>query len=275
MKLTFDPNYVNAMKDKDSTLMLNPSTANAAEFKSYTCAFMLDVSQSLSLLRDLNIKLDTVLANYEGMISKINGLEVKVIDLETAATAKDAEILELTTKVNNQELRIKGLEEKMDAATACAAKVNVLDKELVLAKSSCLSLERYTRSFNLRFLNIPENPNEKTEDTIKLVNRKIKDITGLDIPMEYGHRSGAKTPGSNKPRCVIARFASRQDKRLILSKRKNFFENNVPLFEDLPPADLEEKRKYAEAINRKFLANHKVAFRQGHWICDGVIFRGK
>ena len=191
--------------------------------------------------------------------------------MKTGVAHRDAEINDL--RAENASLRemIESNERDSDRKFAdLSAKLSVLTRD---SRKASLNNERHSRSFNLRAFNIPEEANEKTERTIELINQQIKRVTGLDIEIEYGHRTGQKkTDGSH--RGVIFRFASRQDRWKVFGKRGEFFTKGIPLYEDLPAADLEEKKKHSAAIKDLYDAKHKVAFVRGHWYVDGNVFNG-
>ena len=68
-------------------------------------------------------------------------------------------------------------------------------------KERCLHLERYSRDFNLRFLNIPEEPEE---DCVKKLQNVLYDTLGYQANIENTHRTGRTRSG--KPRHIIAKF---------------------------------------------------------------------
>ena len=67
-----------------------------------------------------------------------------------------------------------------------------------------LSLERYSRDFNLRFYNIPEDSNENCIEKLKTI---LSNDLGIKPVIENAHRiGGPRTGASNDPRPVIAKF---------------------------------------------------------------------
>ena len=88
------------------------------------------------------------------------------------------------------------------------------------------------------------------------------------VKIENAHRVGEFTPGRN--RAIIARFNDRPELRLVLSKRKEFFNMGLPVFADLCKEDLEEKKKYAGEMRRLFNEeNKRVYFDRGCWYVEG------
>ena len=233
----------------------------------------------MKLMNEMNLKLDEAIQGNIARDVKISQLIVDVGDLKTGVAHRDGEIEDLRRE--NLQLKAAIIQNQTDVDARFSelnSKILACSRESTKAS---LNNERHSRSFNLRAFNIPEEPNEKTDKTIKLINDTIKRITGADIKIEYGHRTGKKrvpADGANQgvaqPRGVIFRFMSRQDRWTVFSKRRDFFRANIPLYEDLPEKDLEEKKKHAEAIQTLYDDHHKVAFIRGRWYVDGQEFRG-
>ena len=73
-----------------------------------------------------------------------------------------------------------------------------------------LSLERYSRDFNLRFYNIPEDSNENCIEKLKII---LSNDLGIKPVIENAHRiGGPRTGASNDPRPVIAKFLYRPER---------------------------------------------------------------
>ena len=288
MKFVFDQSIVESLgeqekscleNNEDLTFQLSGKTS-AGDFRAFTTNYMIDLTkslESLKLLPGLVEKLDTNLANHTHLLGEFNALKTKVGILETDLQDKNEEVEELTTKVNSLELELNQLKltvnkNRSDSDREIEKLQADLQKGLSMAKSKNVELERYTRSFNLRLMKLPEGPREKTPETIRLIDQVIEDITGKDIRIEYGHRTGAKS--DEGPRGVVFRLFSRQEKYELLNDRKKFFAAGLPLYEDLPPEDLQEKKKYSELMTEKWRAKKKVTFRQGYWYVDGKKFTG-
>ena len=288
MKFVFDTTYVNSLLEAEKSAKLNGSAltfslgdnANAKDFKTFTTNFMFEISRFMEFfdkLPDLMSKLDQHIKNHDQLLNEYKKVKAKVVvveeDLElikTENSARDVTISSLEGKVETHEKLIADLRRDMEKSTT------LLDntmKELKLAKSKNVSLERHSRSFNLRLLKLKEKPNEKTPETIKMINECITEVTGLNgFQIEYGHRSGKKS--DDEPRVCIFRPQTRQDKFALLNRRKDFFDAGYQLYEDLPYEDIIEKKKWAKEIDVKYKANHRVAFRQGSWWVDGAKFSG-
>lgn len=265
MKFTFNKDFVQAQLEMEKEtperiLKIDPPTANSPEFKSYTGAFMFSTAKHMELMSKL---MEEVLSANRKADDRITLLENKVETLQNTITKQADLITALETKVTK-------LQEDMGTNSTKLDKCKADSKTAV---SGTLVLERYTRSFNMRAFNIPEANNENTEQSIKLINETIKRVTGDDITVEYGHRVGKKRD-DGKPRAIICRFASRQDRFKIFTKRRAFFDKGTPIYEDLPAIDLIEKKKHAAEIKVLHQQKHKVAFLRGKWFVDGAEFNG-
>lgn len=85
-------------------------------------------------------------------------------------------------------------------------------------------LEQYSRSNNIKIINLPEKSgdrpettDETTEEVVKFLKEKMK--TNIEMKdIDIAHRLGKKN--TNKPRTVIVRFISRRQKFLSMTERK-------------------------------------------------------
>ena len=121
--------------------------------------------------------------------------------------------------------------------------------------------------------NIPEAANEKNTDVMEKVNLVINQVTGLDVSVEFGHRTG-KPRTDGKPRPVICRIASRAERMDMMAKRSEFFTKGYPIYDDLPVVDLEEKKKHATVMKEKYELRQKTQFIRGKWYLNGEVYNG-
>ena len=278
MKFIFDKAYSDAMEgldndeDDEKEMKINPNTVSAGDFKKFTCGFMFSTLKSMDLLNEMNTKLDQAISTNSATEEKVKKLEETVTKMEEALTLKDTEIEELTKKVDAAQTRMDKLDEKINILTSDQGDLGKLRKQADDIGKETLTLERYTRSFNLRMFNVPDSVGDKSTDVIQFVDEKIAEITGSDIHVEYGHRVGVKKDG--KPRAVICRIASRQKKHEVMAKRGEFFRLGFPIYDDLPQVDLDEKIKHAAAMQQKWQEKQKVQFIRGKWYLNGQVYNG-
>ena len=149
----------------------------------------------------------------------------------------------------------------------------VLTKICDKLSAETLTLERYTRSYNFRLFNVPEVAGESAKDVMEKVNTLIHQVTGVDLKVEFGHRTGSKRD-DDSPRPVICRIASRSQKMEMMAKRGEFFTKGFPIYDDLPAVDLLEKKKHAAVIKVKYEQKHKTQFIRGKWYLNGEVYNG-
>lgn len=265
-------------EEVEREMKLDPSDCTKDEFKKFTCGFMFSTAKQLSLIQEMNGKFDEAIA-----LSKTNAQDIKVVkadiatlkeDLQSALDFKDREIATLTTDVNANKATIQDLDARL---TQCMREnekeVDFLGKLCKKLEGETLTLERYTRSYNLRVFNEPESQGEKARDVMEKVNKLILEVTGKPIAVEYGHRTGAPRQDGS-PRPIICRIASRSQRMEVIAKRGDFFTKNRPIYDDLPQADLREKQKHAAVMREKYNQHHKTQFVRGRWYLDGIEYKG-
>ena len=134
-------------------------------------------------------------------------------------------------------------------------------------KERCLNLERYSRDFNLRFLNIPE---EDEEDCISKLQNILHETLGYQANIENAHRTGRRRPG--KPRHIIAKFLYRPERRKVLYNKRNLG-NNIWVIEDLIKEDVETKKFYQDTMKKAFQEGRKPRFHHGKLYIDGILYK--
>ena len=112
--------------------------------------------------------------------------------------------------------------------------------------------ERYSRDFNLRFYNIPENPGENCVEKLQTM---LSDDLGIKPMIENAHRIGRpRTGAASDPRPVIAKFLYRPERfRVIQNKRS--LKNGVRVSDDLIWEDRQQKKEaegsYEAGVRRR------------------------
>lgn len=283
MKFIFDKTYTEAMTEMENEISeremtLNPSTCTKDSFKDFTCGFMFSTAKQLDLIREMNTKLDTAIE-----LSQTNARHIREVTAEVATLKKDLqenvdnydrEFREVKADIATNKTSIQNLDSIIeDHKRENKREVELLHKLIEKLQKETLTLERYTRSFNVRVFNVPETPNEKQTDVMTKVNNLISEVTGKAIKVEYGHRTGAlRTDNTNRP--IICRIASRAEKMEVMSKRGDFYKKGRPIFDDLPAVDLVEKQKHSAFMKRMYELKHKTQFIRGKWFLDGVVYNG-
>lgn len=268
-------------EESNYTVTINPkSITTVKELVSLTTPCLFDLSRSVSVIPTLINKIDQLITRVDNTLSQVNALNQKYNDLQrnvdtqkTKINQLEAEnkvcqesINDLKTLSNNQQTVINALKEKIRNLEENS------DTKMKKCEDATLALERYSRDFNVRINNVKEEKGETPEITINKAKTLVKEVCGVDLDIEYGHRTGK---AGDKPRTIIVKLFSRLEKRKLMLKRKDMFSAGFPMFNDLPKQDLEQKLKYSAVMKEKFQNKHKVIFSRGAWFVDGVMYKGE
>ena len=124
-----------------------------------------------------------------------------------------------------------------------------------------LSLERYSRDFNLRFYNIPEDSNENCIEKLKTI---LSNDLGIKPVIENSQRIGVpRTGASNDPRPVIAKFLYRPERLQVIQKKRSL-KNDVRIPDDLIWEDRQKKKKLKEIMKQAYEERKKPRFHHGY-----------
>ena len=175
--------------------------------------------------------------DFEAFVRESLGNSVNIEEIRKTQANLVSEVTELKTKVtrNNESLGLPSTNK--DSIEELQIKLNEY-------KERCLHLERYSRDFNLRFLNIPE---EQEEDCVEKLQNILYDTLGYQANIENAHRTGRRRSG--KPRHIIAKFLYRPERRKVFTKRKILGEN-VWIIEDMIKEDVDKKKLYQDLIKK-------------------------
>ncbi|XP_071959990.1 uncharacterized protein [Antedon mediterranea] len=148
------------------------------------------------------------------------------------------------------------------------AEVDENYKRIKSLENEVLSLERYTRSFNLRFGGIAENPEEVCTITIdKIISSHFK----KRVPIENAHRIGRKGP---KPRHIIVRFQARPDRTDILKMARSCLkDSDIFVTDDLPYKDLNSKKQFKGIMKTAYEKGDRVLFKKGSLYINGKLYK--
>ena len=178
----------------------------------------------------------------------------------------------------------KHLQERLDSAT----KENVnLKEEVDLFRNRLVKQEDYSRRENLRFYNIPENPEEANEECVHKVKQvsselgvppdtKFHAIHLTGKPNAFVAPSASTEEGSRSPRPkpILLRFVSRMDADSVWSRRKELLKSSrfssVSIDKDVCPESARTRAKLrADYKKAKDLDIDKVLFKGKNLIING------
>lgn len=187
-------------------------------------------------------------------------------DLEAVKQKLDSTTESLTLKFDilNGELH-----EAMTRVEKLEGEVNKYATNINQAYERLQALERYSRDFNLRFYNIPENPGENCVEKLQTM---LSDDLGIKPMIENAHRIGRpRTGAASDPRPVIAKFLYRPERfRVIQNKRS--LKNGVRVSDDLIWEDRQQKKKLKEVMKLAYEEGKRPRFHHGKLYIDGTLY---
>lgn len=139
---------------------------------------------------------------------------------QAIASKYEEQIKSLQTKLINVETE---LQLQVKECSALNKKCEELDKK-------CDELEQYSRRNCLRFFGIPESDKENTNLTVlQIIKAKLNiNLSAADI--DRSHRIGVN---KSKPRAIIVKFVSYQDRNAIFKAKSLLKGSGITIKEDL------------------------------------------
>ena len=118
----------------------------------------------------------------------------------------------------------------MTSVETLEGEVNKLATNINQTYETLLSLERYSRDFNLRFYNILE---ESGENCVEKLQTILCDDLGIKPAIENAHRIGVpKISAANVLRPIIVKFLYRPEHFQVIQKKRSL-KNGVRVPDDL------------------------------------------
>ena len=215
------------------------------------------VSFVRSTLSALNTKMDNLLSNQAAFENKLEAIERRVT-INTMVTTELSRATEFNANtIKDQQTVIDSLQKSL----AALAQDNVnMSSSLNTMNAKISRSERHSRSFNVRFLGVPE---QDGENCVKLAEKLLLDKFHVGgSPIENAHRTGKAAQGH--PRHVIARFYSRVTRMdVLLSATK------IRIVDDLTQEDLREKNRVRPFMEELYKRQQRPSFRNGRLYADG------
>ena len=204
--------------------------------------------------------MDNLLSNQAAFESKLEAIERRVT-INTTVTTELSRATEFNTNtIKDQQTVIDSLQKSL----AAFAQDNVSMSSSLNAKIS--HSERHSRSFNIRFLGVPE---QDGENCVKLAEKLLLDKFHVGgSPIENDHRTGKAVQGH--PRHVIARFYSRVTRMDVLrTARAKLSATKIRIVDDLTQEDLREKNRVRPFMDELYKRQQRPSFRNGRLYADG------
>ena len=166
-------------------------------------------------------------------------------------TKAQAEITELTRKVQKHEEAVKETESK------------------------CLYLEVYSRRENIKFMNIEEGPPDQPEDTEEILRdflgRELGYVDAQNVEFQRVHRTEKTKEGS--PRPILTRFLRYKDVQNIFSLGHRLKGSKFQMFRDLPTEIVKRRKVQMETFKTAKRRGIPAAFSQAQ--PDKLYIRGR
>ena len=140
-------------------------------------------------------------------------------------------------------------------------------KQIEGMRERLLSLERYSREYNLRFHNVPECTDE---DCVQKVRNILSNQLDMEPEIENAHRVGPRN--NDKQRVIICKFLYRPQRYKVIQKKRDL-EDGIWVTEDLIWEDREAKKKLKEVMKEPFENSKKPRFARGKLYIDGTLYR--
>jgi len=211
------------------------------------------------------------LSSISDDLKGVKGTQVKI----------QRDIASLQSQIKENESSITKLKESLDTKLEVLtgqlyeANTRIDQIENVITKNAkeiddtyerLLSLERYSRDYNLRFYNIPESTGE---DCIAKLRDIIENDLQLQSNIENAHRIGPfKDDGT--PRPILAKFLYRPERFKVIKKKRDL-RNGVRVSDDLIWEDRQKKKQLRSVMKEALEAGKRPRFHHGKLYIDGEL----
>ena len=224
-------------------------------------------------------KLDTIELSLKNIESKLAKLETRTTELEAFKEETKKDISELKDGAN---FASKQLQEKSQELAKAEAEITELTRKVQKheeavkeTESKSLYLEAYSRRENIKFMNIEEGPPVQPEDTEEILRgfleRELGYVDAQNVEFQRVHRTGKTKEGS--PRPILARFLRYKDVQNIFSLGHRLKGSKFQMFRDLPTEIVKRRKVQMETFKTAKRRGIPAAFSQAQ--PDKLYIRGR
>ena len=224
-------------------------------------------------------KLDTIELSLKNIETKLEKLETRTTELEAFKEETKKDISELKDGAN---FASKQLQEKSQELAKAEAEITELTRKVQKheeavkeTESKCLYLEAYSRRENIKFMNIEEGPPDQPEDTEEILRdflgRELGYVDAQNVEFQRVHRTGKTKEGS--PRPILARFLRYKDVQNIFSLGHRLKGSKFQMFRDLPTEIVKRRKVQMETFKTAKRRGIPAAFSQAQ--PDKLYIRGR
>ena len=130
--------------------------------------------------------------------------------------------------------------------------VDFLMNKMQSLEAEVNATERYSRSYNARFLGVSDITGEQCAKVVDDILRNKLGQSGQTI--EHAHRIGK--PKGNQPRQIIVKFFSRQIRAVVFREARACLRHDgIRIVDDLTRVDWQEKRRVQPLMNKLYTEN--------------------
>ena len=198
-----------------------------------------------------------IIQDISNLKAKVQFNEAALGKISTQFTTLNQSLEELKGELHDARCKVDEIE----------SSVQNHDMQIGQMYERLLSLERYSREYNLRFHNIPESPGE---DCLKKIQDILADQLNLEPKLENAHRTGPRS--DSKPRAIICKFVYRPERFKVIQKKRSL-EDYVWITEDLIWEDREKKKKLNNVMKEAFESGKRPRFHRGKLYIDGALYK--
>ncbi|XP_070550127.1 myosin-1-like [Ptychodera flava] len=212
-----------------------------------------DLEQKVESISD---RVSTIMTEQRKLSKRMEDVETQYTELDKAMQFADNDI----GKLKEENIELKAEVQKLQI------KLDEFNKRTEQVESSAISLERYSRNYNLRFGGIPEVEDENCIEIIKkLAAEKFK---MADILIDNAHRSPNLKVGHSKPakpRHIIVKFPLRVQRSVLLRNWRTALRGtDIFVKPDLCHTDYKVKQSLRSVMDKAYNDKKKVKFVNGH-----------
>ena len=220
------------------------------DFEAFVRHRLSSISDDLKEMKGTQVKIQRDIESLQGQIKKNESSISKLKE------SLDTKLEVLTGQLHEAKTRIDQIEND----------ITKYAKEIDDTYERLLSLERYSRDYNLRFYNIPESTGE---DCIAKLRDIIENDLQLQSNIENAHRIRPfKDDGT--PRPILAKFLYRPELFRVIKKKRDL-RDGVRVSDDLIWEDRQKKKQLRSVMKEAFEAGKRPRFHHGKLYIDGEL----
>lgn len=167
----------------------------------------------------------------QGIRQDIGDMKKDLSDLKSSYSMMEDSLKQTQSKADDALQKATDLEN-------CVQKLSDENSQL---REKLLVQESYSRKYNLKFFNVPEDQSENTDSLLNKIGGILR-IMDLDLSKMYIDNIHRLPQGNRKPKPIIVKFVSYLDRELVWRNRGKLAQKGTKFFiQDHYPPEAEEK----------------------------------